>query len=303
MNFDKKPLSIKNQITLLKKRGLIISDETKATMYLSNISYYRLSAYWYTLLASPKSNHIFIEGTDFDTILNTYVFDRKLRLLIFDEIERIEIALRTTLIHNYCLIHGNNWYEDKNLFRGKDAYFYKLQQILLDEMNKTSEVFIKHYRKKYNTPSNPPAWMALELASFGQLSMLYKNLKNGEAKKKVANHFCIDEVVLVSWLDSLSYVRNTCAHHMRLWNRKLPRTPILPKNAKKTWLKEIPPADMHNRIYISLSIISYLLSSISPGNSFTKKIHDLLAKYPKLPKHYMGFTNNWSKEELWKLNT
>jgi abortive infection bacteriophage resistance protein len=302
MDFNKTALSIEEQIALLQSRGMIISDVAKAKMYLSNISYYRLSAYWHTLLKNPKTEHLFFEGTNFETVIDTYVFDRKLRLLIFDEIERIEIALRTTIIHNYCLQYGSNWYEDKSLFRGKDTYFYKLQQILLDEMNKTSEVFIKHYRTKYTKPANPPAWMALELASFGQLSMLFKNLKNCEARKNVAKHFGLDEVVLESWLDSLSYVRNTCAHHMRLWNRKLPRTPILPRKTRHTWLLEIPEADKHNRIYISLSMIAYLLSEISPGNSFSKKIKDLLNKYPNLPKHYMGFTPNWHKEELWKLN-
>ena len=302
MDFNKRPLTIEEQIALLKERGMIIPDEAKAKMLLSNVSYYRLSAYWYTLIENPKTDHIFIEGTSFETALNTYVFDRKLRLLIFDEIERIEIALRTTIIYNYSLQYGNNWYEDKSLFRGKDAYFYRLQQILIDEMNKTSEVFIKHYRQKYTKPANPPAWMALELVSFGQLSMLYKNLKNCEARRNVAKHFGLDETVLESWLDSLSYVRNTCAHHMRLWNRKLPRTPIIPKNTKLPWLKEIPPQDRHNRIYISISMISYLLSAISPGNSFSKKIIELLNKYPKLPKHYMGFTDHWEKEELWKIN-
>ena len=302
MEFNKNGLSIDEQIELLQARGMIISNESKAKMYLKNISYYRLSAYWYTLLETPKTDHLFISGTHFETVLDTYIFDRKLRLLIFDEIERIEIALRTTIIYNYCLVYGNNWYEDKNLFRGKDTYFYRLQQILLDEMSKTSEVFIKHYRKKYTKPANPPAWMTLELASFGQLSMLYKNLKSCEPRKNVAKHFGLDEIVLESWLDSLSYVRNTCAHHMRLWNRKLPRTPILPKNAKNPWLKQTPPIDRHNRIYISLSMISYLLSGISPGNSFAKKIIELLNKYPKLPRYYMGFTDDWMNEELWKIN-
>ena len=117
MDFDKRPLTVDEQIALLKERGMVIPDEAKAKMYLCNISYYRLSAYWYTLLENPKQDHLFIRGTTFETVLDTYVFDRKLRLLIFDEIERMEIALRTTIIHNYCLQYGNNWYEDKSLFR------------------------------------------------------------------------------------------------------------------------------------------------------------------------------------------
>ncbi|MBK7127794.1 MAG: Abi family protein [Crocinitomicaceae bacterium] len=302
MEFEKSAFTLDDQIDLLKERGMIISNDAKAKEYLSNISYYRLSAYWYTLLENPKTDHLFIEGTTFETAIDTYIFDRKLRLIIFDELERIEIAMRTTLIYNYCLDYGNNWYEDKALYRGKDTYFYKFQTILIDEMDKTSEVFIKHYRSKYTKPANPPAWMALELISFGQLSMLFKNLKNCNARKNVATHFGLDEHVFESWLDSLSYVRNTCAHHMRLWNRKIPRTPILPKNSKQPWLRELPPPDRNNRIYISLCMIAYLLKSVSPGNSFALKVSNLLDKYPKVPKQYMGFTNNWKSELLWKIN-
>lgn len=280
---------------------MVIGDEAKTKMYLTNISYYRLSAYWYTFLEDPKIDHVFKEGTTFEQALDTYVFDRRLRDYIFDEIERIEIALRTTIIHNYSLCYGNNFYEDKSLYKGH-AYYHEFQTLLQKEMNKTSEVFIHHYRRKYTTPANPPAWMTLELASFGQLSMLYKNLKNCEPHKKVASHFGLDEQVLISWLETLSYVRNSCAHHMRLWNRKLPRTPIIPTRPQLEWLKELPPIDRRNRIYLPLSTIAYLLSSISPGNSFAKKIRDLLEKYPTLPKHYMGFTPNWDKESLWKIN-
>ncbi|MGY6741538.1 MAG: Abi family protein [Cecembia sp.] len=299
MEFDKKPLTVEQQIQLLKDRGMDIPEPEKASLFLTNISYYRLSAYWYTFLESPKSNHVFIAETTFDKVLNTYVFDRKLRLLIFDEIERIEIALRTKLIYEYCLEFGNNWYENKSLFKGKDTYYYKLQELLISEMNKTSEVFIRHYRKKYSNPANPPAWMALELASFGQLSMLFKNLKPNQARKRVSSHFGVDEMVLESWLESLSYVRNACAHHMRLWNRKLPKTPIVPKNPTFKWLEKNPYSRDENKIYLTLSIIGYLLARISPGNSFSKKISSLLSDFPEIPIHYMGFTQSWQEESLW----
>lgn len=152
---------------------MVFDDIKSAELYLSGISYYRLSAYWYTFLTSPKNNHVFQAGTRFQQVINTYVFDRKLRLLLFDEIERIEIALRTQIIYSFCHHYGNNWYEDKKLFK-TPKYYYKFQTLMLEEMNRTSEVFIKHYRDKYTDPANPPAWMVLELASFGQLSLLYK---------------------------------------------------------------------------------------------------------------------------------
>lgn len=222
MKFEKTFIDIKSQIDLLESRGMGFEDKGKAEFYLSNISYYRLSAYWYTFLKIPQSDHIFHQETTFQKALDTYVFDRKLRLIIFNEIERIEIALRTQVICQYCTQYGNNWYENKALYRNPN-YYYKFNSLLVEELAKTSEVFIRHYNYKYTDPHNPPAWMALELASFGQLSMLYKNLRNNEPRKKIADHFAIHENILCSWLECLSYVRNTCAHHMRLWNRRLPK--------------------------------------------------------------------------------
>ncbi|WP_339753237.1 Abi family protein [Algoriphagus aquimarinus] len=300
MDFDKKPLPFLDQIQLLRDRGMDIPEIDKARLFLSNISYYRLSAYWYTFLKNPKTEHLFVAKSTFDRVLNTYIFDRKLRLLIFDEIERIEISLRTKLIYEYSLEFGNNWYETKSLFKGKDSYYYKLQELLISEMNKTSEVFIRHYRNKYTFPANPPAWMALELASFGQLSMLFKNLKSNPARKRVAAHFGLDEVVLESWLESLSYVRNACAHHMRLWNRKLPRTPIVPKKPVYDWIEVNPEQKNQNKLYLTLCIIGYLLERVSPNNSYSMKIKKLLNDFPEIPLHYMGFPDNWDREDVWK---
>lgn len=299
MQFNKRPLTIPEQIQLLKNRGMVFEDEGSAERYLAGISYYRLSAYWYTFLTNPKQNHVFQPGTRFQQAIETYVFDRKLRLLIFAEIERIEIALRTQIISCFCHEFGNNWYEDKKLFRNPN-YYHKFQTLILDEMNRTSEVFISHYRAKYTDPPNPPAWMILELASFGQMSLLYKNLKNTSARKLVAKHFGVHENVLESWLECLSYVRNTCAHHMRLWNRKLPKPPIWPHHTQDTWVKQKPDAQYQNRLYSALCIIRYLLARIIPNTSFSARLQDLLNEYPRIPRHYMGFTGNWEDEPLWK---
>ena len=300
MYFEKKPLTIEEQIHLLESRGLRFDDKQLAAHYLENISYYRLSAYWYTFLKDPKSNHEFKTGTNFQHAIDTYVFDRKLRLLIFDEIERIEIALRTQIIYHFSHQFGAMWYDDKKLFR-KPQYYYKFNKLMIDEMERTSEIFIRHYQNKYTDPPNPPAWMMLELASFGQLSLLYKNLRNADARKKVAEHFKLHENVLVSWLETLSYLRNTCAHHSRLWNRKIPKPPVIPEKPRALWLNELPPLDYHNRMYLALASIGYLLTSFMPSSSFKKRLIKLIDQYPALPLHYMGFPLKWKEDEFWKV--
>ncbi len=277
-----------------------IPDENRAYHILSSISYYRLSAYWYTFYQIPQSEHNFKEGTDFELVYNTYKFDRKLRVLLFDQIERIEIALRTQLIYHYCHEYGQNWYEQRDLFR-QHSFYYKFNSLLQDEMKKTSEVFIRHYRDKYTIPENPPAWMTLELASFGQLSILFKNLRNCRARKAVANHFGVHPNVLVSWLETLSYVRNSCAHHARLWNRKLPKPTLWPERTKGIWLKIKPDSDRLNRLYPALAVTGYLLQRLATHDAFPEKIHELLENFPTLPLDYMGFPENWQDEKLWEI--
>jgi abortive infection bacteriophage resistance protein len=84
-------------IPLLKKRGLSIPDEKRAVSYLTNIGYFRLSAYLHPLLKEPKNDHIFKNGATFEMALNMYRFDRKLRILLFNEIEKIEVAIRSAM--------------------------------------------------------------------------------------------------------------------------------------------------------------------------------------------------------------
>ena len=95
--FTKVFYTSQQHITLLKSRGLVITNERKAADYLYNIGYFRLSAYFYPLLKLPKEQHQYKAGATFIQALNMYRFDRKLRLLLFNEIEKIEIAIRSCM--------------------------------------------------------------------------------------------------------------------------------------------------------------------------------------------------------------
>jgi abortive infection bacteriophage resistance protein len=182
MNFEKPFLTVEQQIDLLASRGLTIKDRERAKSYLSNISYYRLSAYAKYFQKKESPNHEFHEGVDFDSILNLYLFDRELRILVFDLIEKLEIAFRTQLTYCYSVKHKGWWYEDPKYFINNFYYSKNLNKID-EEIERSSEYFITHYKKKYSSPQRPPAWMTFEVISMGSLSKTYKNLKMCEAKK------------------------------------------------------------------------------------------------------------------------
>lgn len=221
MKYIKPPIPILEQIETLKKRGLLFNDEKRAAHYLSNISYYRLRAYTYPFQDNNDENHPFVKKVSFEEIIELYVFDRQLRLLLFDGIEKIEIALRTQIIYNFSLKHGGFWHLNPSLY--KDAVrFANHIDSLQKEIDRSHETFISHYKAKYTQPSEPPCWMSLEVSSMGLLSKIFQNLMQSPEKKEIAKHFGItNPAILENWMHCFCNLRNICAHHGRIWNRRL----------------------------------------------------------------------------------
>ena len=292
--FNKPPFSYLQQLEQLQERGLQIPNIEKATHLLESISYYRLSGYWYPLLAD-KENHTFKESATFDTAFNLYCFDRELRVLIIQELEKIEVSIRAKMI--YLLSHQNGafWYQDANLFKNQISHSKTLVS-LDNEYNRSDADFIVAFRSKYSNPL-PPSWMLLELTSFGTLSSLFSNLKPTRTKRNTANYFGLDENTFASWMHSIVYIRNVCAHHSRLWNRVMSIQPIKPINTRKTWLANSAVAN--NKTYFILSMVLYLLQTINPKNSFSQRFQTLLEKYPNVDTRAMGFPSNWKDENIW----
>lgn len=298
MNYTKPPLSIQQQIQKLKDRGLTFGDENRAAHYLSNISYYRLRAYTYPFQDNTDPEHPFNTEISFEEIINLYVFDRRLRILIFNGLEKIEIALRTKIIYEYSNAFGSHWFEDEDMYWNMNQF--DSDMVTLDvEIERSKETFIEHYLETYSNPPNPPAWMSLEVASFGLLSKLFRNLKNSPIKTKVAREFGLTtSAILSSWMYAITGIRNIVAHHGRLWNRRFIITPTIPNHTLNPFLNNI---DIYrNKIYAILSCMNYILRNISPGNSFVTDLKGLLETSHLIDLHEMGFPANWEEEEIWQ---
>ena len=229
--FNKPPLTYEKQVELLLSRGLIVTDRKRAERHLANISYYRLSAYM--LPYKKKEDGIIIdafkEGTTWDDIYDLYVFDRKLRLLVFDAIERLEVAIRTQIIYQLSHKYGSHWQDNAHIFNpprevtlrdGRtitiDVY-REIQSHIKEQLHSNrAEVFIQHYHNKYGTPENPPSWMSVEIMYFNHLSKICTGLKNRADINGIASYFALPPKTFCSWLHTMNYVRNICAHHSRL---------------------------------------------------------------------------------------
>jgi abortive infection bacteriophage resistance protein len=296
-DYTKPPLSIQQQVDRLKSRGLHFEDEDQAANYLSNISFYRLRAYTYPFQDNDDPNHPFIKRVTFNEIIRLYVIDRKVRLLLFDALEKIEISLRTKIIYNFSADYGSHWHEDVSLYRNPQN-FQRDRAKLNDEILRSAEPFIQHYKRAYAYPASPPAWMSLEVASMGLVSKLYSNLKKCPAKQRVATAFGLPTPALLeSWLHAFSSVRNLCAHHSRIWNRRLTLIPTLPTHTLYPFLQN---RRFHpNKLYGMLCCITYVLAIISPQSAFNAKLKALIKDEPMLELKEMGFPVGWEQEPIW----
>ena len=297
MIYSKPPLSITDQISKLKQRGLKFHDEQRAAHYLSNISYYRLRAYTYPFQDNTNPTHPFITDISFEDIIELYVFDRRLRLLVFNAIEKIEIALRTKIIYQFSLKQGSHWHENANMYRNLN-YFKSNIDDLYKEVDRSTETFIEHYKNTYSTPYYPPAWMSLEVISMGLLSKLFSNLIKCDEKKEVAKAFGLSHpMILESWMHAFAGLRNICAHHSRLWNRRFTIVPKIPYNTIYPFIRNRNINE--NKLYAQLCCINYLIQIISPNSSFVANLKKLLGTCTLVDCKEMGFPTDWRNEPIW----
>jgi abortive infection bacteriophage resistance protein len=297
MQYNKQPLSLADQINILKQRGLIFGDEQKALTVLNYISYFRLASYWRVMEVNSHP-HIFRQGSRFESVLELYNFDMELRALVFNAIQHIEIAARTKINQHFAMTYGAFWFMDATLAANPGLYQKNLDT-LKTELNRSHDDFILEHFRKYDSPDFPPSWKTLEVASFGTLSKLYKNMNNFNVMKRVARDFDMPQhEYLRSWLESLTVVRNCCAHHARLWNAHFPVRPKMNPRMRQKWIIDFSFPD--DRLYPQLCCIAYWLNSINPANTFVKDFKALLAKYPTVNPLQMGFTRGWQNEPLWQ---
>ena len=283
-------------VQLLRTRDLVIEDALKAQSYLQHIGYYRLSAYMYPFLQMPKHLHRYKAGASFRAVMMLYRFDKKLRLLIFNEIEKIEVAVRSAIVSTGCEMTGNPfWMTDIQNFVNQTKFLHTMR-LIDDELRRSREDFIVHFQQTYSD-GYPPAWILSEILPFGVMTNIFNNIRNMRQKKRVAQSFGLQVAPFESWMTIVTLTRNSCCHHARVWNKQNTIRPMLPNRMNHPWISL--PTDLL-RIYFNLCIIKHFLNIISPQNDMTDKIKSLLAAFPNVDTAAMGFPHGWETEPLWR---
>lgn len=292
--FTKPATTYAEQVALLQTRGMVIEGAAQVEFYLQHLNYYRLGAYWLPF-ESDHGSHRFQPGTRFSDVLNLYIFDRELRLLILDAIERIEVSVRSQWAYQMAHQHGPHAHLVSALAH-KPWHWQSNLEKLTKEVERSDETFIQHLTQTY-AEALPPVWAVCEVMSLGVLSRWYGNLKPMPTRREIANVYRIDQRVMESWMHHLTYIRNTCAHHSRLWNRDFTITPELPKSKPAHLAGEFLGGS--RKLYNTLVILLHFMDIVAPSHHWRQRLIDLIADHG-VPVLAMGFPEDWQQKSIWQ---
>ncbi|SED33879.1 Abi family protein [Pseudomonas marginalis] len=325
--FSKPAIDVPAQLELLKHRGLNVQDEVGAASFLQSVSFFRLTPYMRPFQQPEDVNHRFRDGSQFEQLTRLYDFDRQLRLLTMDAIERVEIASRSAISNHMGPAHGSHWYINSQMFhqmfdhqrllttlslkqstamRHFQRECESIDRLRADDMRKrllkrqrAKESYARYYPATYVHPPLMPGWAMLEELTLGDLSHLYKGLAKDADKKAIAKRLGLAAPLMQSWLHTLTTIRNMCAHHSRLWNRELGIRPELPRKANFLWPGQLFQPGPHTRIFAALCILNHLMHQVSPHSHWDQRLHRLIYEFPEVSLKAMGFPLDWYQDPFW----
>lgn len=290
------------QVSLLESRGMKIEDPEAAIWILRRVYYYRLSGYWYPFRKQTLSGRAddFYSGTRFRDVVALYEFDMRLRAATFTALAPIELAIRAQLGHELGKIDPCVHLDPSLLgpvARRGDTYSKWLSRYA-NELRHSREDFVDHHRQKYG--GRLPVWAATELLDWGSLTYLY-SFSPRSVQDAIAGTCGLRAPQLASWLKALNLVRNTCAHHGRLFNRvhtiapKLPRVGLHPDldTAATEW----------NRTFARLTLIRFLSDRLQVGRAWV--LPAVVKTFPNvtiIPMSHLGAPSNWQENPLWAMS-
>lgn len=300
--FHKPSLQPADHINILQRRGLNVPDIAKAERYLRTIGYYRLSAY---CLPFQSNKDVFADETSFEDILSLYIFDRKLRLLVMDAVERIEVAVRSVISDVLCTEYNPHWFLDESVFNkeflesgggGKSEYGKFLNKVKFHTGKSNTAIrntSCKHYYETYSSPEYPPSWMIIEVLPMGTWSKIYPKLVKNKVRQRIAKTFKFRTNDFGGWLHSLTLIRNNCAHHSRFWNNALP-----PKARNVS--RYTHPDIILDTPYMNLALVQAFLRRFLHSPTWSKRLFDLLDTCPLSINEHMRVPTDWDQIDLWR---
>lgn len=298
MQYSLPALSPADLIERWRAQGLYIPDPSYAQHQIKTVGYHRLNRYA-RFLRDQQGN--FRTGITYEYLWAIYVFDRRLRLLSLDAIERIEVAVRTVMSDSLSQRHGPHWFMDAQLFKTA-SYAATFQGVIADEIRKNNPQYqsyeVSLYYKNYKSPPLPPSWIVIEHLSMGEWCKALPMLVRIE-QKIIGLEFGLPANLMTSWISSLALLRNVCAHHGMIWHRRNTRRPELQKNPPR-FCPDFS-ADSGN-YYASACIMQYFLKSIAPSSSWSSRLKALFDESSPQFAQDLGFPRHWEQDSFWGIS-
>lgn len=313
-------LPIPDQLLKLQGRGLAITDTAKASQYLQHLGYYRLSGYWYPFRASGLVKQAdgsekfqvlddFRPGSEFCQVVDLYVFDKRLRVIMLDVLERIEVSLRT----NVSLVLGkvDPWaHRTQAIFNQRfltatpprPSRYDDFIRVTDAKIASSKEDFVQHFQQKYSDPL--PIWVATEVWDFGSLSIFIAGLKYAHQREIAKAYGIARPELLPTWIRTLAFVRNLCAHHSRVWNRSLTAQPKPPHAGEFPELDHlVGQSHSLERVYAAAVLARFFQIKINPTSTWGERFKDVIASFPDgapgISLGQAGFPTDWQKLPIW----
>lgn len=282
--YTKQPESAVQLLNRQIARGLLVPNRDLALSYVDFVGAYRLKGFWLPLL--DAQTHCFPPGTSFDTIVERYEFDRRLRQTAFDALGQLEVAIRSVTSNTLSAVYGAHWFLDRAVF---DASFRheELRANIEKSVKESKMPFITHYRNNYGDPPLPPSWATAECMTFGTWSRIFSNLSDTGVKRRISKSFKVDHVdVFANWLHCLSYLRNAIYHHDRVLGTSLVF------RLKPLYSRQLIFANP-NSFHAYATVIHYLTTSTKLPTSWKSDLQALFASYRGIDPRELGFEPSW----------
>lgn len=296
MEYTKPAMTYEQQADLAISRGLH-ADREQLIDRLKEVGYYRLSGYWH--IFKDLETGLFRKGTNIERIWDLYTFDRELKLLVFNAVERVEVHLRTQLAYELAHKGGPFGYLDPRNLPNLDAPAYDgLMRRCRKAFKRSREPFALHFKQAYGDRHElPPYWMMVNAMDFGMVFTLYRGAPNN-VRKGIARQLGVAPRVLDSWLLTINTARNVCAHHGRLWNRVLGTRALVPR-AKNDPRWHDPHEVGSGRTFMVLTVLSCLVETIDEDSGWQQRVLHLLSTRTEADLARMGFTPGWECCPFW----
>lgn len=285
------------QVELLRDRGIAILDEDLAAVWLHRIGYYRLRPYWLALV-DPDGQPF--SGRTFQHVVDLYIFDQKLRRCLSDGLENLEIALRVDVSHSIgrrdATGHRNVHHLDASQSFAHNVWLERADA----QLEECREQWLDDFSNTHS--GHVPTWMAVEAWSFAIVSRLY-TLMHRNDQAKIAKRFMVNPVTFASWTRAAVTLRNSCAHHNRVWNKPLIDQPATPKTWEAKSVQHIGETRLsQTRVYSMIAILAHCLGVVGGKTEWSNRLHAIVREFPEdtgLSIRDAGFPPDWERNPVW----